>query len=672
MKQGMAQSRHLRRSYGTLAMATVLLALTACGGPTTSTTVERRNVTTIEVVPEETAQALRPVLDARFMPEEGTLRVALAKELAGQLHAFTAYDEATITVTGTRPHLLAYTVYNAATFGIPLLLTTVSEKSRENARDGLIGTETGRTEAVTYRIDPAGRPLGRDGVTRKPWPGVTIYAAVENGPFEPMTTNAEGKAELALAPLIDDPALLRDASSLTLRLRAAPAGQPVDRTLYLGASEAAALRRVAAASIAAEASSAAGRDEAKAAERYRVAAELGNAHAQMALAERYRDGLGVPQNYASALDWMARAARQGEAEAQLQLAVMLSDKRFPAYNEVEAYRWSLLAAAHGGEAARRAAVARREDLARRLRPEQIRNAQTQAAGFVAVAEISSGKRAEIQLASDPPPPPLDAGRIRGKPKPDAVALIIGVEDYERLPPAQYAGRDARAFRDFAVKAMGVAPERVRLLVDDQARLLDVEKAVATWLKAEIEGGATDVTIFFSGHGLASPDGRDLFLFPHDGDRAILQKSGIDRARLIDTILGFGAKSATLVLDTCYSGGTRGDEVLIADARPLMIVPRDGGLPPGASVLAAARNDQLSSSYPAARHGLFSYFLMRGMMGEADANGDRSISLDELHAYAERGVRSEASRRGRDQVPVLMGDEFKTLIAWDGVRQTLGK
>lgn|GEM_PF-5719797 len=632
------------------------ILLSACGSPTTSTTVERRNVTTIEAVPEATARSVRPLLDARFRPEEGTMQVTLAKELAGELHAFTAYDEATITVNGRQPHLVAYAVYNVATFGLPLLLTSVDQKARENAREGLIGTETGRTETVTYRIDPNGRPLGRDGITRQPWAGESVQLAIEDGAWVSATTDSTGKAAFQLASMVHDPSVLLDRGSLAVRLRSPAGGTPVEHSVYLGAKDVAALRTVAAAAIYAEGSAAAGRDYAKAAERYRIAAELGDAHAQLALAELYRDGLGVPQNQSLAASWLSRAARQGDTEAQLQLAVMLSDPDFAGRDDAQAYQWSLLAAAWGSETDRKQAVARRNDLARRLKPEQVQRGQAMAAQFRPVAEIVHNDTApSIQLAIDAPPPPLDATRLRGKAKPNAVALVIGVEDYQRLPPAQYAGRDARAFRDFAVNAMGITPERVRLLVDGQARLLDVQKVVETWLKAEIQGGATDVYVFFSGHGLASDDGRDLYLFPHDGDRAILKRSSIDRAQLIDTILGFGAKSATLFLDTCYSGGTRGDDILIADARPLMIVPRTGGIPLRANVLAAARNDQLSSSYPAARHGLFSYFLMRGMMGEADANGDRSVTLEELHTFTEGRVRREASQRGRDQVPVLAGE-----------------
>ena len=39
----------------------------------------------------------------------------------------------------------------------------------------------------------------------------------------------------------------------------------------------------------------------------------------------------------------------------------------------------------------------------------------------------------------------------------------------------------------------------------------------------------------------------------------------------------------------------------------------------------------------ANHGMFSYFLMKGMEGEADANNDNQITAGELHAYVEQNA-----------------------------------
>ncbi len=55
------------------------------------------------------------------------------------------------------------------------------------------------------------------------------------------------------------------------------------------------------------------------------------------------------------------------------------------------------------------------------------------------------------------------------------------------------------------------------------------------------------------------------------------------------------------------------------------------------VLTASRGDEAASWDEEAKHGLFSYYLMKGMEGEADSNKDNSITASELHAYVQSNV-----------------------------------
>ena len=56
--------------------------------------------------------------------------------------------------------------------------------------------------------------------------------------------------------------------------------------------------------------------------------------------------------------------------------------------------------------------------------------------------------------------------------------------------------------------------------------------------------------------------------------------------------------------------------------------------------------------------MFSYFLMKGMEGEPDANQDKRITAGELHAYVERNVDQQASG---SQTPELQGDADRVLV-----------
>ena len=256
---------------------------------------------------------------------------------------------------------------------------------------------------------------------------------------------------------------------------------------------------------------------------------------------------------------------------------------------------------------------------------------------------------------------LDPRKIKTQINPNALALIIGVESYLSLPQAQYAVSDANHFYDYANQALGVPINRIKLLTDTKASRTELLKVMSGWMKTAVINGQSDVYIFFAGHGLSSSDGNKTYLIPADGDRDLLDETSILRDDLIASAKG--AKTITLFLDTCYSGGTRTNEVLMADARPIAIVPSMKAFPPNVTVLAAASGSQLSSTYEIAQQGLFSYWLMKGLEGDADTNHDKKITTGELHDYIAKQVGPMAQRRNRQQDPQLMGDSTRVLVSY---------
>jgi uncharacterized caspase-like protein len=79
------------------------------------------------------------------------------------------------------------------------------------------------------------------------------------------------------------------------------------------------------------------------------------------------------------------------------------------------------------------------------------------------------------------------------------------------------------------------------------------------------------------------------------------------------------------------------------------------------LITAIQHDQISSSSPELRHGIFSYCLMRGMEGDADANQDGKITLGEMQAYLAENVGRQAAMMSRKQVPQLIGDVNRALV-----------
>ena len=260
--------------------------------------------------------------------------------------------------------------------------------------------------------------------------------------------------------------------------------------------------------------------------------------------------------------------------------------------------------------------------------------------------------------------PLDPSNMRSKSNKNRVALIIGIEKYEQAPPASFANLDATYFYEYARKGFGVSKSNMMLLVDEDANLIKSLGIISKWLPGKVVKNQTELIIFFAGHGLASNDGKELYFLTQDSDPDLLSRTALSRTELFKEILSLEPKSGTMFMDTCYSGISRDEEVLLASARPIRIAADDqDGVPDNFTIFTASQLDQISSGLKEASHGIFSYYLMKGLEGKADANKDKQITNGELLAYMDQNVSQKASELGRQQNPSLAGDRDQVLLRY---------
>ena len=85
------------------------------------------------------------------------------------------------------------------------------------------------------------------------------------------------------------------------------------------------------------------------------------------------------------------------------------------------------------------------------------------------------------------------------------------------------------------------------------------------------------------------------------------------------------------------------------------------LPENFTIFTASKPDQISSGLKEAKHGIFSYYLMKGLEGNADTNKDNKITNGELLAYMDLNVSEKALDLGRTQNPLLFGNAEKVLM-----------
>jgi len=151
---------------------------------------------------------------------------------------------------------------------------------------------------------------------------------------------------------------------------------------------------------------------------------------------------------------------------------------------------------------------------------------------------------------------------------------------------------------------------------------------------------------------------------YESDPDVLKRTAILRTDFLNEIDELKPKKVTMFLDTCYSGSSRDDETLLVDARPIKILSKDeANIPKNFTLFSASGMDQISSGFKKAKHGLFSYYLMKGLEGKADMNKDKKITNGELIVYMDQNVSQKAAELGRQQNPSLAGDPDKVLMRY---------
>ena len=263
--------------------------------------------------------------------------------------------------------------------------------------------------------------------------------------------------------------------------------------------------------------------------------------------------------------------------------------------------------------------------------------------------------------SRPAIPRLNPASVKVQQSRDAVAIIIGIENYRRVPKADFANADAKDFYTYASRALGIKPENIKLLVDDGADDIEMLNAFQNWLPLKVNKGKTDVYVFYSGHGYPSQDGNSLYFLPFNVDKQYLDRTSVKQKEVVSALQKAQAKSVTMFIDACYSGQTRGGEVLIAGLKPIVAKTDEKAYPAEFTVITASAADQFSSASQDLKHGIFSFYLMKGMEGDADGNKDGRITSGELQKYLSEMVGKQAMGLNRTQNTQLFGDADRVLV-----------
>lgn len=281
----------------------------------------------------------------------------------------------------------------------------------------------------------------------------------------------------------------------------------------------------------------------------------------------------------------------------------------------------------------------------------------------------------IRIIGNEPDPPRIAtamtyyyvGRV---PESDGWALFIGFNRYHRdahvsatalvegrrvqFADLNYGAADAHAMAD----ALSADFTHQRVLVDGQATMAAIESAITNWL-AEAPEDAT-VLIYYAGHGVRERD--------EDGNwRPALVSYDVQlmHDRLMAGWLEqISARTVVFIADTSFAGTTtfggvrtfwrRGEWAV--DFPPLtegfceLLFGHMEGWTGQLAAMCGAGPAQVAQESMTFGHGVYTEFLIRGLRGAADLDGDGVITAQELHDFVTHSMEGLYP----EQVPRLFG------------------
>lgn len=212
------------------------------------------------------------------------------------------------------------------------------------------------------------------------------------------------------------------------------------------------------------------------------------------------------------------------------------------------------------------------------------------------------------------------------------ALLVGVSKYAKPELSlQYADADASVFSKLIQSPLGggVPAGNVMLLTDEKATTAAVRNGFQDFLKRRA-GKNDTVVILIAGHGTV--DGKDAYILTYDSDPQDLKSTalGMDEVQSLfeDQLSKVGR--VLLFVDVCKAGtiGTIHNTTVASNVQQLGDVQGD------LFGLLASRPREVSLEGPqfGGGHGVFSYFVIKGLEGAADANHDGVVDADELIKY----------------------------------------
>ncbi|MEM9508319.1 MAG: caspase family protein, partial [Cyanobacteria bacterium P01_E01_bin.35] len=219
-------------------------------------------------------------------------------------------------------------------------------------------------------------------------------------------------------------------------------------------------------------------------------------------------------------------------------------------------------------------------------------------------------------------------------------LLVGVNQYQdqnNLSSLQYSALDCQGLGEALKEATATFTNKEVIIHHDFVSLSPQLSEVQSSIQHILSSVGTQDTIlfYFSGHGILETKTQQVVLCLTDTQTEDLLATGLPLNTLLTQLSSCAASQQLVWLDACHSGGMtlRGTANSLADpsSQLVEVLRHQAAESKGFYALLSCDQTQQSWEFPELGHGVFTYYLMRGLRGEAaDAQG--IIEADALYQY----------------------------------------
>ena len=194
------------------------------------------------------------------------------------------------------------------------------------------------------------------------------------------------------------------------------------------------------------------------------------------------------------------------------------------------------------------------------------------------------------------------------------ALIIGINEYQNMPPLAYAVNDAQEVRNVLIKELAFPEEGVLYLTDQDATRENILRSFLNFAADDVDIDDR-IFVFFAGHGYTRQGNRGEvgYLVPYNADERDVS-TFIRWDELTRNSELIRAKHMLFIMDACYGGLAVTRNLQPGSARFLKDMIRRYSR----QVLTAGKADEVvaDAGGPLPNHSVFTGHLIEGLRGEA--------------------------------------------------------